>query len=92
MKELVGERGFEPPTPLVPKQQPITYIVDSLSLVLRLRPRFYPVFGSEWTQVGPKFSRYEFTRITLRKPVVSVIEIYRQLTKRTVVDSAYARV
>ena len=53
---------------LVPKQQPITYIVDSLSLVLRPRPRFYPVFGSEWTQVGPKFSRCEFTRITLRKP------------------------
>ena len=40
---------------MVPKQQPITYIIDSLSLVLRLRPRFYPAFGSEWTQIGPKF-------------------------------------
>ena len=32
-------------------------MIDSLSLVLRLRPRFYPVFGSNWTQIGPKFLR-----------------------------------
>ena len=32
-------------------------MIDSLSLVLRLRPGFYPVFGSNWTQIGPKFLR-----------------------------------
>jgi hypothetical protein len=57
-----------------------TYVVDSLSSVLRPRPRFYPVFGSEWTQIGSKFLRCEFTRITLGNPLVSVMEIYRQLT------------
>ena len=67
---------------MVPKQLPIAYIVDSLSLVLRLRPRFYPVFGSEWTQVGPKFSCCEFTQIAFGKADLSVIEITRQLLKR----------
>ena len=31
---------------LVPKQPPKCYLIDSLSLALRHRPRFYPVFGS----------------------------------------------
>jgi hypothetical protein len=63
-------------TPLVPKQQPITYIVDSLSLVLRLRPRFYPVFGSEWTQFGPKFSRlriYPASRLKTGGDVIAIL-------------------
>ena len=30
-------------------------MIDPLSLVLRLRARFYPIFGSNWTQIGPKF-------------------------------------
>ena len=40
---------------LVPKQPQKHYLIDSLSLALRLRSRFYPVFGSNWTQIGPKF-------------------------------------
>jgi hypothetical protein len=35
---------------LVPKQPQKHYLIDSLSSVLRHRPRFYPVFGSDWTQ------------------------------------------
>jgi hypothetical protein len=31
---------------LVPNQPQKRYVIDSLSLVLRLRPRFYPVFGT----------------------------------------------
>ena len=49
--------------PLVPKQQPITYIVDSLSLVLRPRPRFYPVLGSERTQIDPSFCNANLTAV-----------------------------
>jgi len=45
LKRLLGERGFEPPTPLVPKQPSKCYLIDSLSLALRQRSRFYPVFG-----------------------------------------------
>ena len=43
-KGLVGERGFEPPTPWS-RNNHGNPVIDSLSLVLRLRPRFYPVFG-----------------------------------------------
>ena len=37
--------------PLVPNQPQKCYVIDSFSLVLRHRPRFYPAFGSNWTQV-----------------------------------------
>jgi len=36
---------------LVPKQQRKHYLIDSLSLVLRHRPRFYAVFGGYLTQI-----------------------------------------
>lgn len=49
---VVGSGGFEPPTDgLLPK----LYIVGSYSLFLCLTPLFYPLFGTFWTQVGPKF-------------------------------------
>ena len=49
--DMVGERGFEPPTPWSRSNDRN----DSLGLVLRFGTRFYPVFGSDWTQFGPKF-------------------------------------
>jgi hypothetical protein len=52
---------------LVPKQPQKHYLIDSLSLALRLRSRFYPVFGSNWTQIGPKFFTAAFPLPSLLK-------------------------
>src|SRR5438132_3693475 len=77
LKRLVGERGFEPPTPWSRNGHRNTILLIRFSLVLRIRPRFYPVFGSDWTQIGPKFS----PRDPIRQTALSVMAIFQQLSQ-----------
>jgi hypothetical protein len=43
----IGREGYDLECdPLVPKQPRKHYLIDSLSLALRHRPRFYTVFGT----------------------------------------------
>jgi hypothetical protein len=54
--EIIG-RGERIRTsdPLVPNQKPVFYLVVPLRLVLRRFACYSLVFGSQWTQIGPKF-------------------------------------
>ena len=53
--EMVGAIGFEPTTPLRPRQQQKVYLIGLSRFYLCPNIRFCMVFGSIWTQVGLKF-------------------------------------
>jgi hypothetical protein len=75
----IGREGYDLECdPLVPKQQRKCYLIDSLSLALRHRLRFYAVFGhlsdSNLTQVFSSFSdlALETGENTLRKLTAAI--------------------